>query len=102
MSFSSFLGRWFRRGPRPRPDLHLVLFTRQGCHLCDDAWELLEELRRGYGYRLEARDVDAAPELVSRYGDWVPVVTVNGTVRFRGRVNKVLLQRLLDAGPAER
>jgi glutaredoxin len=93
-----FLARWF--GPRPRPDLRVMLYTRAGCHLCDDAWAVLEEARHRYGFALEARDVDAAPDLAAAYGLSVPVVTVNGKVRFRGRVNAVLLRRLLEAGPA--
>jgi hypothetical protein len=40
------------------------------------------------------RDVDDDPELASQYGESVPVVTVNGKIRFRGRVNPVLLERL--------
>jgi hypothetical protein len=96
------LSRWFRRSRINRADLHLVMYTRQGCHLCDDAWLLLEQWRQRYGYRLEARDVDALPELAARYGNCVPVVAVNGKVRFRGRVNKVLLQRLLEMHPSSR
>ena len=38
-----------------------------------------------------------AAELVALYGEQVPVVTVDGKVRFRGGVNRVLLQRLLEA-----
>ena len=41
--------------------------------------------------------MDTDGELVARYGEWVPVVTVNGKVRFRGGVNPVLLERLLRA-----
>jgi hypothetical protein len=39
--------------------------------------------------------------LVSRYGDWVPVVAVNGKERFRGRVAPSLLDRFLR-GEADR
>jgi glutaredoxin len=91
-----FLARLFRRG-RARPDLHFVLFTRQGCHLCDAARQLLVQAKARYRFQLEIKDVDAAPEWVAAYGACVPVVTVNGKVRFRGKVNEVLLQRLLDA-----
>jgi glutaredoxin len=80
-----------------RADLHVVLYTRRGCHLCDAARAVLEAARRRYGFRLDAVDVDTAPALVERYGDWVPVVTVNGRLRFRGAVNPVLLERLLEA-----
>jgi glutaredoxin len=89
---------WWNHRSRPRlAHLQIVVFTRQGCHLCDDAWRLLEELRRERGYALSAVDVDTDPQLVAEYGEQVPVVTVNGRVRFRGRVNRVLLERLLYA-----
>jgi hypothetical protein len=77
--------------------LHVVQYTRRGCHLCDQAWMLLERYQRRYGFRLDAVDVDSNPDLAALHGDWVPVVTVNGKVRFRGRVNEVLLKRVLDA-----
>jgi glutaredoxin len=94
------LSRLFaRRRREPRTDLHFVLYTRQGCHLCETAHELLNEAQRRHRFPLEAVDVDTAPELIDRYGNCVPVVTVNGRLRFRGTVNPVLLQRLLDAPP---
>jgi hypothetical protein len=73
---------------------------RSGCHLCETAWAILDEARKRYGFTLEAVDIDRSAELVAKYGTCVPVVTVNGKVRFRGAVNRVLLQRLLDAKPA--
>ena len=91
--------RLFRRA-RPRPDLHFVLFTRQGCHLCDDAWGLLAKAQQRHRFHLESNDVDTSPQWAAQYGDCVPVVLVNGKVRFRGVVNEVLLQRILDA-PAD-
>jgi glutaredoxin len=95
MVWSFFFGR--RRPPR-RTDLTFVLYTRRGCHLCEVAWQTLQQARRRYGFTLESVDVDSAEELTIRYGTCVPVVTVNGRLRFRGAVNPVLLQRLLD-GP---
>jgi hypothetical protein len=73
------------------------MYTRRGCHLCDAAWEQLEAARRRYGFALTAQDVDADAALKAEHGDCVPVVTVNGKVRFRGAVNAVLLERLLRA-----
>ena len=90
------LSRFFRR-VRRRPDLHFLLFTRQGCHLCEEARALLAEAQRQQQFSLEVKDVDTSPEWVAEYGDCVPVVLVNGKVRFRGKVNGVLLQRILDA-----
>jgi glutaredoxin len=73
------------------------MYTRQGCHLCEAAWELLEDAQRRHGFSLEKVDIDTDPALVAEHGLHVPVVSVNGRVRFRGVVNAVLLRRLFDA-----
>ena len=65
--------------------------------LGDEAWALLKRHQQTYGFTLEAKDVDAAPEWAQDYGDWVPVVLIDDKVRFRGKVNEVLLRRELDA-----
>jgi hypothetical protein len=73
------------------------MYTRRGCHLCEIAWKQLKRARRRYGFTLTARDVDAEPNLADKYGNCVPVVTINGKLRFRGAINPVLLERLLRA-----
>jgi hypothetical protein len=95
----TWLAWWWQRWRKPRlGHWHVVLYTRQGCHLCAQAWVQLDQARRHYGFALDKVDVDTDPELTSQYGCCVPVVTVNGQVRFRGRVNPILLRRLLRAG----
>jgi glutaredoxin len=87
-------------GPRKQlPDWTVLMYTRQGCHLCEEAWQQLEAARRRYGFALAQADVDADPQLQRDYGDCVPVVVINGQVRFRGIINPVLLRRLLESEP---
>jgi glutaredoxin len=83
------------RRPRSGPPAEIVLYTRQGCHLCDDARTVLESAGQRHALVLRTVDVDTDPDLVARYGLEVPVVMIDGRVRFRGRVNRVLLERLL-------
>jgi glutaredoxin len=71
--------------------MNVVLYTRAGCHLCDDARELLEN----HGLRPQPVDIDADPALRERFHECVPVVEIDGKVRFRGRVDPILLRRLL-------
>jgi hypothetical protein len=78
------------------------MFTRKGCHLCETAWQSLKARQLVHGFRLDAVDVDGDPALAARYGDEVPVVTVDGKVRFRGQVSELLLDRLLNAKSAGR
>ena len=73
-------------------DMHeVILYTRRGCHLCDEAKEVLQR----HGLAPQSIDIDDDPVLQTRYNECVPVVLIDGVERFRGRVNEVLLRRLL-------
>jgi len=69
----------------------IKLYSRQGCHLCDDAAALLAR----YHLAFETIDIDADPQLQARYNECVPVVVIDGKERFRGRVDELLLRRLI-------
>jgi len=69
----------------------VLLFTRTGCHLCEEAEELLVR----HGLAPQKIDIDANAELRQKYDTCVPVVVIDGKERFRGQVNEVLLKRLL-------
>ena len=75
----------------PMSEMRTILYTRPGCHLCDDAKVLLER----HGLTVESVNIDDDPQLVERFDTCVPVVFIDGKQRFRGRVNEVLLRRLL-------
>ena len=79
---------------RRRKDLsnvEVTLYTRTGCHLCDEAREILER----HGLCPQLVDVDRDPQLKELYDVHVPVVVIDRQERFRGRVNEVLLKRIL-------
>ena len=70
----------------------VVLVTRNGCHLCDDALRLLREL----GVEPQLADVDADDRLFQLY-DWrVPVVLVDGVPAAEGRITRDQLLAALD------
>lgn len=84
--------------PRRRVETRVVVYTRANCPLCDKAAAFLEVERRRLGFTLEWVDIAADPELTARHGEWIPVVEVDGTVRFRGQINPVLWRRLMRNG----
>jgi glutaredoxin len=86
--------RWQKK---PTKVAQVVMYTRQGCCLCDEAWQLLENLSQIYALDMRMVDIDTDPELMLRMNDRVPVVVVNGVERFWGRINRPLLERLLQA-----
>ncbi len=72
-----------------------VLYTRQGCPLCEEAHAMLRRL----GIEPDVRDISEYP-VSSRKPDCAPVLVLNGRERFRGRINEVLLRRLIRNGVA--
>jgi glutaredoxin len=74
--------------------MDVILYTRTGCHLCDDALAML----MNHGLDPTIVDIDADPELRDRFNACVPVVEIDGKVRFRGKVDPLLLRRLLPPG----
>jgi glutaredoxin len=81
--------------PKGQEQLRVVMYTRHGCHLCDEARGMLEQLRGRFMFDLELIDVDQQNELAQRYGERIPVIEVGGKERMWGRINAVLLERLL-------
>ncbi|MBL9162505.1 MAG: glutaredoxin family protein [Planctomycetaceae bacterium] len=71
--------------------MKVVIYTRNGCHLCDEAAALLD----AHGVAPQLIDVDADEALRERFNECVPVVEIDDKIRFRGRVDPVLLRRLL-------
>jgi hypothetical protein len=59
--------------------------------------KVLEEAQRRFGFAIEQVDIDHDADLVAKYNTEVPVVALNDKVRFRGVVNRALLERLLVA-----
>jgi glutaredoxin len=78
----------------------VTLYTRRGCHLCDDAHAVLDAVRATEPFELAVIDIDGDPALVARYTDEVPVVAVDGRDVFRYRLTAdALVARLRDATP---
>jgi glutaredoxin len=75
----------------------VVLYTRAGCCLCDDARQVLVKVR-GQGrpsFRLEERDIEEDERLLRAYLERIPVVTIDGVEVFEFRVEEAELRRRL-------
>jgi glutaredoxin len=57
----------------------VTLYTRPGCHLCDEAREVILSLRKPEtSFELREIDIESDPGLHARYLERIPVVEVNG------------------------
>ena len=79
----------------------VTLYTRVGCHLCEEAERVLQRERAATPFRLDLVDVDRDPELARRYGVRVPVVAVDGVELFEYEVPVDLLRARLAASWAD-
>jgi hypothetical protein len=52
----------------------LILYTRRGCHLCEDFERELQRLQAESPFTFEPRDVDARAEWRAAYNDRVPLL----------------------------
>ena len=73
--------------------MSLILVTRQGCHLCEEALELVRSL----GREPLLADVDSDDRLHDLY-DWrVPVLLIDDRVLAEGKITREQLERAFQA-----
>jgi thiol-disulfide isomerase/thioredoxin len=80
--------------------LQLELYTRPGCHLCDDLRAICERLGEEFPLRLTEVNIDSDPALRARYDLEIPVLWIDGrkAVKYRateGALRRILQRRLL-------
>ncbi len=75
-----------------------TLYVGEGCPLCDDAAELLGAHQQWLP-AIQEIDIQSDPTLVEKFKTCVPVVVLDGKIRFRGRIQTPLLRRLIEGTP---
>ena len=88
-------------GRAPGAGIEVVLYTRLGCHLCEQAEAVLRQAQAERPFTLRLVDVDRDPGLARRYGVRVPVVAVDGVERFEYEVPPDLLLAVLQEHPSD-
>lgn len=76
--------------------LELTLYTRVGCHLCEEAKAQMSPLLAEFGAQLREVDIDGDPSLREQYGLDVPVVFLNGRKVAKHRLDLAQLRRQLE------
>lgn len=58
--------------------LQVTLYTKPGCHLCDDLLAELHEWQSGLSFTVAERNIDADPADFERFRHLIPVLDVPG------------------------
>ena len=75
--------------------MHVVLYSRPACGLCDRAREVLEAQRARTPFVLQEVDISESDELEREFGLRIPVVLVDGRERFEVDVDPAELAALV-------
>lgn len=79
----------------------LTLLGKPGCHLCDDAREVIARVLTDHpGVRLQERSIIEDPALLDRYAEEIPVVLIDDRVHTIWRVDADRLRAALREAPA--
>jgi len=73
----------------PRP----VLYVRRGCHLCEEAGVLLDNMLGSDGW--DAVDIEADDDLLVRYAHRIPVLNIDGEDRLELIITRPDLEEAL-------
>ena len=74
----------------------VTLYTRPGCHLCDDARAAIERVRAQRPFDLVEIDIESDDALHRAYLERIPVVELDGEELFEHFVDEAALRRRLS------
>ena len=77
-------------GPR-----EVTLYTRTGCHLCEEAKAKIAPLLREFGATLREVNIDEDPDLKERYGGDIPVIFIGARKAAKHRVDVAQFRKQL-------
>ena len=77
----------------------LTVYSKPGCHLCEEAMELLGRLQPELGFVLQERDISTDEDLHRAYFERIPVVAVDGEELWEYVVEETLVRERLESRP---
>lgn len=82
--------------PRGRESVTLTIYSRPGCHLCDDMKAVVKQVVRDVGSAsINEVDISTDPALEALYGLEIPVLMIDGRKAAKYRVTEDALKRML-------
>ena len=67
---------------------HVIIYSRPGCHLCDEAKAVIMSAGCSDRFTLEEVNIESDEELLRKYKYDIPVIAIDGVDRFIHRVNR--------------
>jgi len=77
---------------------NIMLYSKPGCHLCEDAKAALLSLGQEFEVRLEEIDITGDPALFELYQYTIPVMLINQKIKLEARITAHKLRLALSEG----
>ncbi|MBV8695071.1 MAG: glutaredoxin family protein [Chloroflexi bacterium] len=77
--------------------LQVIFYTKAGCHLCEQARDMLDDIAAHIEYTLTEVDIRSDPVLFEEYRYRIPVIIIAATTLLEGRIEYTSLARAFEA-----
>jgi hypothetical protein len=74
---------------------HVIVYSRPGCHLCEEAKSVIQRVGMTADLILEEVSIEGDLGLLEKYRFDIPVILINGVEAFRHRVDEASLREVL-------
>jgi glutaredoxin len=87
----------FLRRPSRDPAIprSVTVYSKPGCHLCEDALALLHGLQREWTLHIAEIDISGDAGLMRKYGVRIPVIVVDGRIELKAPITEKAIRKAL-------
>ena len=75
----------------------LTLYSKAGCHLCDEMKQVIDAVGARVPFALDVVDITTDPALLELYGVEIPVLLIDGRKAAKYRLTERELERILES-----
>ena len=72
--------------PKEPASPQVIFYTKAGCHLCEEARDMLDDIAAEIMYNLSEIDIRSDPAIFEEYRYRIPVIIINGETLLEGRI----------------
>ncbi len=76
--------------------IEVLIYTKHGCHLCDEVKAQLRSLQQSYPFELREQNIVEDAEIYEKFKDDIPVIFINGRKAFKCGINEQEFTRRLE------
>lgn len=80
------------------PKARVILYSRPGCHLCDEMKQAILAADCAHLFTLEEVNIEDGSELLSQYRYDIPVLSIDGVEAFKHRLTTIEFKSALSRG----